>query len=797
MTSDPRNNPAESGDIDALLLEANHRLAKLPAVAHRHPRPSVTDLPLFLLTGAEGSGKTSAFMAAGLAPAYLAGTAAPGAPAAPTRLCNLWLAKDAVVAEPAGWFFSETPARWVSLLRALRSRGKTSNLRGVILCCDVESFLGPPDATRLAAVASRVLAHFGGIADTFGRDFPVCVVFTKCDRIPYFTDYFGRLSEAEERQALGFTVDADLAGPAAELYSDAQSRLLSARFNELYYSLSEKRLETLARETDPARKSLIYEFPRELKRVRGVLVEFLVDAFRPRNGRAGPVLRGVYFTGMRSAPAPQPASDVTRLLRPNDFDPVPPAPEMVSRCTFVAELFGHLFTPGPEPAPLPASRAGRCFALGAAAVLALVLIVLFARSFVLNRELLSEVRAAVRAPAGTLEELERLRASLALLNAHQESGPPWSMRGGFYRAGDLLPTLRQAYFDRFRTLLLDGQERALASSLGAPSSGYDAVYAELKAYQIMAGSCAPQEHFIGSFLGDAWRASNAFDPGAERLARKQFEFYAAELSAGRVPLRVAAEAGLVRRARAHLERFGAAERAYRAIIEAASRQVRPARLADWAPQYADLLPAPVDVDSAFTREGWRFVQDRIWGSDHIVPEACVTGSDAPIAYPPRSERDLHLRYAAEYVVAWKAALVRGEAIHFKGMADAAAGLETLSRGNAPILGLPAMLVNNTSGFPPSEQSVAESISTAFRSERALFESRPGREHWVDSKNRAYIAALASLAQAVRQLAEGPRPDDAVAQLRRASELARGTVRQLGAGPELTNLLEAPIRATSN
>src|SRR6185436_21034886 len=43
----------------------------------------------------------------------------------------------------------------------------------------------------------------------------------------------------------------------------------------------------------------IYEFPREFKRIRSPLVEFLNALSRPDPLRPGPLLRGYYLTGVR------------------------------------------------------------------------------------------------------------------------------------------------------------------------------------------------------------------------------------------------------------------------------------------------------------------------------------------------------------------------------------------------------------------------------------------------------------------------------------------------------------------
>ena len=64
---------------------------------------------------------------------------------------------------------------------------------------------------------------------------------------------------------------------AASVYGDEQTRRLSEAFNELFHSLCDQRLNILPREHDAARVPGAYEFPREFRKLRTPLVQFLVD----------------------------------------------------------------------------------------------------------------------------------------------------------------------------------------------------------------------------------------------------------------------------------------------------------------------------------------------------------------------------------------------------------------------------------------------------------------------------------------------------------------------------------------
>src|SRR5579871_4507410 len=155
----------EDAAIASLIREANDRLKQSPTLARERLKSRLSDFPLYLVVGPEGSGKTSVFLAPKLDPELLAGQIYRESVVAPTRLGDIWFTRRTLVVEAAGVLFSSDAGRWRQLLGFLvSSRRKSSlmkllapaqgtNLSGVVLCCDVTAFLGIPDAARLAAAA--------------------------------------------------------------------------------------------------------------------------------------------------------------------------------------------------------------------------------------------------------------------------------------------------------------------------------------------------------------------------------------------------------------------------------------------------------------------------------------------------------------------------------------------------------------------------------------------------------------------------------------------------------------------
>ena len=241
----------------------------------------------------------------GLEPELLAGQVYRDSTIVPTATANLWYGGGAVFVE-AGGELPAQPAAWKRLVRKLRPGGLRSLFRikgeaprAALVCISCEDFLKPGASEALAATARELRAHLEGLSQMLGVRLPVYVLFAKTDRIAFFAEYVRNLSADEAGQVVGVTLSTESAS-ARGVYAERQSHRLTQAFNDLFYSLCDRRPDLLVREHDEEQKPGLYEFPRELRKLRPMLVQLLVDVCRPSQLRAGPFLRGFYFSGVRA-----------------------------------------------------------------------------------------------------------------------------------------------------------------------------------------------------------------------------------------------------------------------------------------------------------------------------------------------------------------------------------------------------------------------------------------------------------------------------------------------------------------
>lgn len=748
--------------VQTLLKEADGKLARSPRLASERVRPALADLPLYILVGAEGSAKTTTFLQAGLEPEPLAGQVYSGPRIIPTPVANFWYAKSTLIVEAAGRMFLDDAARWSGFLDCLRGRSapflktfwsggaKKQNLRGLILFVDSSYFIGIPDESHLTALARRLQERLRMAAQAFASDLPVWVVFSKADNIPYFREYFTRLREPEEQQPLGCPLEPLTPGErsSVELFAESETRRLSQAFNTLYYSLAQYRLKFLDREADAGRKPAIYEFPRELKRMRSSVVQFLVEVFRPNPLQPEPQLRGFYFMGTRPVPRRSDdttmdrsgmhlAADATRMLRGDAITGFQPQrkpvasgagsePEpMVDRWSFVSQIFHEIVQTSPVPVRQYRNRSTdvyRKVAWGALIGVSALLGVGFGISTWNNYTFLKSVESAsetVQAiPLGQreltgqyLDKLDRLREHLDLLNEYDSAlKRPWSMAFLLYPSQGLIQPARKLYFTYFREYLLNPVAQGLAAQLGGlPAKQDDArpygqIYDQLKTYLTITTSITtlgcPVEPPLGRSLQGFWGTGRAVNEEFSQKALRQFEFYAQELRGKHVPFTMEPQKEAITRGQGYLNDFGGEERVYRTLVDKANQSVRqPVRLADYAGRYPQVLAGVGDIPGAFTRDGSPVMSDLISKENGAsLGESCVLGlklgRKAELMEGSALSNRLKDLYARDYAQKWKDLLSAVKVKPYGNRPDAVAKLAILEDTDSPLLGLLYMAHEN-------------------------------------------------------------------------------------------------------
>jgi type VI secretion system protein ImpL len=807
-------------EVDILVRDAIRKLKASPMGRGA----TLRNLPLIFIAGDPGSAKTTTILHSALDPELLAGQVYQESAVVPTRVANFWYTRQAVFVDGGGGLFSQ-PDLWRRLIRLVQpgriasAGGKQQAPRAAIVCFDCENFLRPgaPEATLSAArrLGTRLLE----ISQLLGISFPIYVLFTKADRIGVrsdggtaFLDYVAGLSKDETSQVLGVTLPVRPA-QASGVYADEETKRLEKAFDELFYSLAEKRVDLLSHGTQEKLPG-IYEFPRELRKLRKVVVQFLVDLARPSQLNVNPFLRGFYFSGVRptviedvgmmqEVQAPEPAFDgnATVVFGANMRAPQSiPAPRSsgtrkVPEWVFLSQLFNEVILK--DRVALSASafssrvsllrRIVLASVIGIALIFALGFLTSFFGNFFLERgvkQAVDDVRAIHATPGQTpsvdqLQKLDNLRKELETISAYSRDGAPWRLRWFMYSGDDIYPASRQAYFDQFSTLLFAETQGRLLTSLRNvrekpdPTDSYESTYNALKAYLITTSHPEKStKDFLPPILYTTWATGKSGDEQTAALARSQFDFYSGELLVSN-PYSSTAETPAVIRAQSYLSYFGGIDRYYLPLKADVSRKVPGASFTRQFRDAADIVTSPHDVEGAFTPEGFARMQDAI-AHNRIVSEDWVLGKlIAQQLDQATLQQQLTDRYYTDFVKEWRTVLQTSAVRNFANFRDADTKLSRLTSPSSPLLELLWFVSHNT--HVPLAQ-----IGDSFQPVQTVVPDGPPLQYILPS-NQQYVDALTKLKSQVGLLASSPAGTGDAALVNQALSAAldaNGTVSQL-------------------
>lgn len=840
-------------DLDALVREAIRRLKQ----STLGRGTDLSSLPIVFVLGDSGATKTTVLIHSALDPELLAGQVYRDSDVLPTSTANLWYTRQAIFVDPAGSMMGQRD-RWKRLVKLLQPArfsaaiGKKKQApRAAIVCFDCETFLQPGAGEVAVSAARRLSARLQEVSQLLGISFPVYVLFTKVDRISFFAEFVRGMSKDEVSEVLGATLP--IRALSAGVYADQETQRLTKAFDEIFYSLAERRIVLLPRENDADKLPGIYEFPRELKKLRTLLVQFLVDLLRPTQLGTNPFLRGFYFTGVRpivvddvvAAPVlvsePAEASlgeGATQIFRGVGSQvAAPPAvrgggPRRMPQWVFLSSLFNDVLVK--DRVALAASGSSshvnllRRIGLGCAVFLGIVFLAGFTNSFFRNHALESRVQEEItdlrtlQTPAdhqpaaiGDLQKLDRLRADLVDLSDWEENGAPLGMRWGLYSGHEVYRDAKAVYFERFHRLLFGETQKRIVDGLAAlpdsppanaPNDAYEKTYNDLKAYLITTSyHDKSTKEFLTPALMSHWVSDRDIDKDRKALASAQFDFYSVEL-AKENPFSNGNSPSMIVHTQAYLNGFAGIDRYYVGLLAKGSQNSRDVSFNEEYPDSNGVIVSNHKVKGAFTRGGYQFVQEALknpslymGGEEWVLGKSVAQGLDPAVVRQKLTER-----YHQDFVNEWNAVLKNSLVTPYSGFSDADKKLAKITDTKSPMMELFYFVSHNIDLAPVD-------VKAPFAPVQAVEPPGPADKPpdvLITKTTQDYIKALGALNAAVHSLAQSSgAPDPALlAQVSAAQTAASSAVttvitsipvdnsQPLGNEKQVRRLLEEPITA---
>jgi type VI secretion system protein ImpL len=283
---------SRSAPVDQLTHQFNTGVQALRST--RSGKAAVLQMPWFLVIGLPGSGKTSAIRESGLNfPSVGLGHRA-NASAGTTRTLDWWYSDSGVFLDTSGSYAND-PVRhreWLNLIGLLGQTGRDTPIDGVVLVVSIVDLLGLEE-DRLGDHAQVLRDRLDEIAGRLQLVFPVHLIFSHCDRLQGFNEFFAHCSLEERAQVWGCSFE----------QGDSGEKGLQARvdeeFQRLYQVLGLRRIDALAASAnesagDQQRNALL--FPIQFSLLKRRIGHYIAALTRPNPFQESAWLRGFYFT---------------------------------------------------------------------------------------------------------------------------------------------------------------------------------------------------------------------------------------------------------------------------------------------------------------------------------------------------------------------------------------------------------------------------------------------------------------------------------------------------------------------
>jgi type VI secretion system protein ImpL len=641
-------------------------------------------LPWYMIIGPSAAGKTTAIQNSGLEfPFGKDGFRGVGG----TRNCDWFFSTQGIFLDTAGRYVTQTEdrAEWISFLEVLRKNRKKKPVNGVIIALNIDEIINS-EKDQLYAHAKNIRSRIDELIENLGVNFPVYFIFTKCDLIQGFVEYFGDFSEIERSQVWGATFSAH------QMTGSNQKENFESEFDKLSEKLFKIRTIRLSSPLKREQRRKVFLFPFQFKSLRNKLTYLIGEVFQYNPYQDNPLFRGFYFTSGTQEGLPL---DVAIREIAKQFNLPVSSEDDLSEITetknyFIKDLLGSIvigdqnFRIGQTSGVVKKRSVTR---MVTASVSLLILFILSLFTFIGyngSSDFLDEV-------AETSESFKKINWSGNLLNnfliadnmldlikrAEEGNANRAFVGFGMDRSENLLEPLKQLYLDKTQPFFTQNIYDELAKHLNNYANGRDypdgEIYSYLKSYLLLGNERSRYDtssyklmtNVFSGLLESKFIASNVMASSAEKDSLKRFfnnyvSFFSRNLN-DRNFFNVRDDNILVSIVRNRLQYKPSADGIYARLKQNAISRFNDLSLEQMiGGRYTFVVNTDQKVPYIFTADGWvNYFQDAIieesinpGKEDWVLGKTQVSAASEPQFDSEQMKKDLMKLYLNDYHQTW-------------------------------------------------------------------------------------------------------------------------------------------------
>ncbi len=727
--------PDKREEIEQLKQQLNEAIETLKTSKlgkGRRGKAALYALPWYVFLGPPAAGKTTAIVNSGLEFPFgsdrIRGVGG-------TRNCDWFFSNSAIILDTAGRYTTEDEDReeWLAFLDTLKKYRGHMPINGALVGISIADLINAtPDEVEWHA--SNIRNRIDELIQKLGVNFPVYLVFTKCDLIQGFVEFFEEMNRVEREQVWGCTFTRE------QQENENPRAVFESEFRLLLDALTDSRL---ARLNSPMKREIrqkVYVFPLELETVQDNLAQFVGKLFHPNPYSESPVFRGFYFTSGTQEGVP-----IDRVIQniAHQFDLSVDTmgqfnPEVETKSYFIKDLFTDLVIPDQQMVTRTSRAANQKnflrLAVAGASVLLLALFILgTSQAYLRSKFSLNEIRNSAEAlqkinwtsDNSLLSDFKLLdQFGKQLEDVEYKDEHPSLLNFGLSRTGSVVEPARGLYFRKAGGFIDNYLYKELERRMVNPGRySREQIYNYLKAYLLMGSEVARLDtagqkflkRELNTVLDERFFQFMRPDDAKELqpLIERQVAYFVNALGKQGVP-GFKSDVNLVSRVRNSIYEAPSIQGVYMRLKREAIDKLQPLTLEQMLHgQYANMMTSGYEIPGFFTQAGWQsYVKDAFHSeSEHPDREDWVTGIKQQklppdMRDPDKMEAELKKSYYRDYIEVWWQFLRSINYKSFGSLAEVAQNLKILGDVvNSPL----ATLVNTASDETTFESAVSSGI----------------------------------------------------------------------------------------